>query len=169
MKLLLQWLVLSLGLVAAQSGLADDKWHRYFPRGGICVDLWQPLVLRKEEMKKSPAQLFYGIFKIPVPDSLPEKLPATPAEIADFLNAGYSGHVTLEPLTDMFRKALQQEETFKDVSAEEQARLLQNLENSAYLLSGNYRPSNAVDDTIELEKLGLVLVTRQVCEWAHSE
>jgi len=169
MKILLKWLLLVCGVIAAQRGLADEKWYRYFPRGGICVELWQPHLLRKDEMNKSPQQVFYGIFKIPQPDNPPAKLPATPPEVAELLNAQYSGKVVLEPLADIFRQGLQQDEAFKDISAEEQAKMLQKLENSAYLLTGSYRPNNAVDDSIELEKLGLVLVTRQVCEWAHSE
>lgn len=169
MKTLFQWLLLALGIVAAQSGLADEKWHRYFPRGGICVELWQPFVLRKEEVKKTPAQLFYGIFKLPMPEESPTKLPGTPAEIADFLNTYYSGSVTLEPLADLFRQGLEQDEAFKDVSVEEQAKLLQSLENSAFLLTGSYRPNNVIHDSIDLDQLGLVLVTKQVCEWAHSE
>jgi hypothetical protein len=168
-KTFLEWLLLAFGVFAAQSGLADEKWYRYFPQGGACVELWQPHPLMKQALKKSPVQLFYGIFKIPVPDNPPEKLPSSPHEISDFLNSGYSGKVVLEPLADLFRKALEQDASFKDVNAKEQAELLKNLENAGYLLSGSYQPNNAVDDTVELEKLGLVLVKQQVCEWSHNE
>ncbi|HQR51099.1 MAG TPA: hypothetical protein PKW44_05630 [Methylophilaceae bacterium] len=169
MKMFLQWLFLVLGIVTGQASLADEKWYRYFPQGGACLELWQPHPLLKQEAKKSPVQLYYGIFKIPVPDNPPKKLPASPAEIVDFLNTGYAGKVALEPLADLFRKELAQDETFKDISAEEQSKMLKKLENNAYLLTGSYHPNNAVDDSVELEKLGLVLVTQQVCEWSHSE
>jgi hypothetical protein len=165
MKTLLRLLVLLAGVFAAQGSLAQEVWYRYFPHSATCVELWQAHPLRKQEVGQSPAQLFYGIFKIPLPGRVPFSLPNTPAEIVAFLNASHAGTVALKPLA----QAAPESSAKNTLSDAEQASLLAVLNRSAYLLSGTYRPNPAAQDRIEVETLGLVLVTRTVCEWVRSQ